>query len=190
VKNIFLIIYMLTLCFSTESLASENDDYNRLNTFIAKIETAIPKNWKIVERKIGQIPEWHYDGIKYDGPRGVYLLMVGDQHVDYKWRDQANTWHNKIQFFKEAIGLWIMPAEYHESWKRFFTFKGHATTPAIYLGKDVKVYGQEVIYPNFQSLDLKKVFPNVSFFGGAPEHSVRSWINWKNDINTALNGRR
>jgi hypothetical protein len=186
-KNIILsIIFSLAFLVPRKHIAMAGNDYEELKLFIDKIEAAMPKDWRAIERKAGQIPEWHYEGIKYDGPKGVYLLLVGDHDVDYIWKDQSNIWRNKKPFFKEAIALWVMPVEYHEGWKRFFVFKGHVTTPSIYLGKNVKVYGKEFVYPNPQSLDIDKEFPNASFFGGVSERSVQSWVTWKEDINKAL----
>ena len=94
---------------------------------------------------MGVIPDWHYEGMKYEGPKGLFILLVGEQDVNYEWRDRDNIWH-KEPILKEAISLWIMPPEYKQSWRRFFIFKGHVPTKQIYSGDNVKIYGDETTY--------------------------------------------
>lgn len=180
------LIAMFVLC--AVSIAMAEADYERLKPFADKIEAKMPNTWRVVEKKAGVIPEWHYEGLKYDGPRGLYLLLVGDHDVNYEWKDNNNIWH-KEPILKEAIALWIMPPEYHQSWKRFFIFKGHAPTERIHSGEKVKIYGNEVTYRASGLPDrFKEVLPYASEFAGTPDHTVRSWTAWKKDISEVLHG--
>ncbi|MDR1530489.1 MAG: hypothetical protein LBS40_08895 [Burkholderiales bacterium] len=173
--------------FFIVDIVMASDDYEKLKPFVDKIEAGIPKNWRVVEKKQGEIPEWHYENMEYSGPKGIYLYIVGDHDVDYEWKDREGVWHKK-PFYKEAIRLWIMPSDYKQSWKRFFVFKGHVTPPGIYLGKQIKIYAKEDVYrdPSLPWRGLKKEFPNAFTYAGAPEHTVRSWITWKEDIKKLL----
>ena len=120
-------------------------DYEKLKHHADNIVVKIPSTWKVVEEKMGVIPDWHYEGMKYEGPKGLFILLVGEQDVNYEWRDRDNIWH-KEPILKEAISLWIMPPEYKQSWRRFFIFKGHVPTKQIYSGDNVKIYGDETTY--------------------------------------------
>jgi hypothetical protein len=125
--------------------------------------------------------------MKYNGPKGIYLFLVGWRDVEYYWMDQNGIRHKK-PYFKEALELWIMPPEYHQSWKRFFVFKGHVPAPEVYSNKSARVYGQENIYsaPILPPHKLEDDFPNVYEYYGPPKQMVKSWIFWKKDIKAAL----
>jgi len=175
------------LFLSKGSIAMGGDTYEKLEPCIAKIEAKMPKNWKSVQKKADEIPEYHYEGMKYDGPKGIYLLLAGDRDVDYRWQDREGIWHKK-PFAKEAVSLWIMPSKYHESWKKFFIFKGHVTAPELYRSRSARVYGGESSYrePGLPWRGFEKEFPNAYEYSGTPEHTVQSWMSWKEDIKEAL----
>jgi len=175
-------------CLFSVGIAMADDDYIRLKLFADNIKANMPNTWKVVEEKTDVIPEWHYEGLKYDGPKGLYLLLVGNHDVDFEWKDKDNIWH-KEPIFKEAIALWIMPPEYHQSWKRFFIFKGHVPAEDIYSGENVKIYGDETTYRDPGLPDrFKEVLPFASQTTGTPDHTVRSWVAWKEDIKDVLQG--
>jgi hypothetical protein len=124
--------------------------------------------------------------LKYEGSGGLYITLVGDRDVTYNWKDWDGVWHRE-PILKESIQLWLMPPEYHQSWKRFFVFKSQVPAGQVYSGKNVKVYGQEGKYwPPGIPNRFEEVLPYASEFGGTPEHTVLSWTTWKEDINKIL----
>lgn len=186
IYRIICALFIATLSFCTICVAMAGDDYGNLRLLADKITAKMPNTWRVAEEKTDVIPEWHYEGLKYDGPRGLYLLLVGDRDVDFKWKDKDNIWH-KEPIFKEAIGLWIMPSEYHQSWKRFFVFKGHVPTEKIYSGEKVKIYGDETTYQDPGLPDrFKEILPYALQTAGTPDQTVQSWIAWKEDIKSVL----
>jgi hypothetical protein len=187
-KNI-LFITIFSFLVTTDT-AMANDDYEKLNPLIDKIEAGIPKNWRVVEKKPGVIPEYHYEGMQYDGPKGVYLIVAGDQDYYFRWKDRNGEWHQEPSG-KEAIELWVMPAQYHESWRRFFVFKGHVRAPEVYSNQNARVYGYDSAYSDPERASerkrrYKEIWPYITETGGMPEHTVRSWVNWREDIKKIL----
>lgn len=163
-------------------------EYEQLKQFTDRILAKMPSTWRVVEEKTGVIPYGHYDGLKYEGPGGLVLVLEGDRDVTYDWKDRTGAWH-KEPILKEAILLWIMPPEYHQSWKRFFIMKSRVPAERIYSGKGVKVYGKEGEYgPPSVKNRFEEVLPYASEFGGTPDHTVLSWTTWKEDIKEALQG--
>jgi hypothetical protein len=184
------ILLIMTLSLFTSGIAMAHDDYEKLKPLIDKIEAKMPKGWKIVEKKPSVIPEYHYEDMQYDGPKGVYLIVAGDQDYYFEWKDRSGEWH-KEPSGKEAIKLWIMPAQYHESWRRFFVFKGHVRTPEVYSNQNARVYGRDSAYSDPESLPElerwdKEMRPYITDTKPMPEHTVRSWVNWREDIKKIL----
>ena len=181
-----VLIAIFRLCVMGVAMADA--DYEKLKHYADKIVAKMPSTWQVVEEKTGVIPSGHYDGLKYDGPRGLYLVLAGDRDATYNWKDNFGMWH-KEPILKEAILLWIMPSEYHQSWKRFFVMKSRVPTGRIYSGKKVKVYGEESHYWPPGALNrFEEIKPHISTYGGTPDHTVLSWGTWKEDIKNALQG--
>ncbi len=179
-------IAMFGLCAAGVAMA--DSDYERLKHYANKIVAKMPSTWRLVEEKTGVIPSGHYDGLKYEGPGGLYLVLAGDLDVTYNWKDKSGMWH-KEPILKEAILLWIMPSEYHQSWKRFFIMKSRVPVEQIYSGKKVKVYGEEGHHwPPEASNRFEEIKPHISTYGGTPDHTVLSWTTWQKDIKKVLQG--
>jgi hypothetical protein len=167
-----------------------NDDDEKLKPLIERIEAGMPKGWRVIEKKPGVIPEYHYEDMQYDGPKGVYLFIAGDHDEYFGWKDRSGEWHQE-PFYKEAIKLWVMPAQYHESWRRFFVFKGQVRAPEVYSNQNARVYGRDSSYADPEKLlyrksryeEIKKYIFDTS---PMPEHTVQSWVNWREDIKKIL----
>jgi hypothetical protein len=108
--------------------------------------------------------------------------------VNFQWRDHQKQLHQEA-IAKEALKLWIMPPEYHESWKRHFMF--HRPIPAILIeaGEAAKVYGFQTHHivnrPKFEARLKEAIFtswPNSPHDEGSP----LSWKSWRKDLKTVL----
>lgn len=171
------------------SIAMANSDHERLKYFADKIVAQMPSTWRMVEEKTGVIPYGHYDGLTYDGPGGLALVLEGDQDVFLHWKDKSGDWH-KEPLAKESLELWIMPPEYHLSWKRFLIMKSPFPAERVYSGKKVKVYG----YPTSRTSSpenfdqIMSTLPAVTTsWPDSPHHTgILSWTTWKEDIEKVL----
>ena len=105
--------------FCAVGVAMAESDYERLKQFADRIVAKMPSTWRVVEEKTGVIPYGHYDGLKYEGPGGLSLVLEGDRDVFLHWKDKSGIWHQE-SLAKESLEVWIMPSQYHQSWKRFF----------------------------------------------------------------------
>jgi hypothetical protein len=183
-------VFIAILGLGTVSVARADADYERLRHYADKIVASMPSTWRAFEEKTGVIPYGHYDGLKYEGPGGLLLVLVGPQDMFYEWKDESGAWHEK-SFTKEAIELWIMPPEYHLSWKRFFVMKSPVPADLIFSGDAVKVYGMPSRRPTSQHHKQLsddwfnyEVLPQATTLG--PKLSPLSWTTWKGDIKEVL----
>jgi hypothetical protein len=166
-------------------------DYERLNYFADRIALKMPSTWNVVQKKTDVIPYGHYDGMQYEGPKGLSITLEGDRTVFFHWKGKDGNWHQE-PLAKESLQIWIMPPEYKQSWKRFFIMKSPEPAEAVFSGGEVKVYG----YPSHR-LESQEAFekklsllPAVTTgWPDSPQHTgVLSWDTWKEDIKKALQG--
>ncbi len=170
-------------------VAMADPDYERLKHYADKVVAKMPSTWRVVEEKTGVIPYGHYDGLKYEGPGGLLLVLIGDRDVFFDWKDKSGVWHQE-SLAKESLEVWIMPSEYHQSWKHFFVMKSPVPAERIYSGKEVKAYG----YPTHHIASLEKFEEIVSSFSAVTTSwsdspintGVLSWTTWENDIKEVL----
>lgn len=180
------IICMIILYFFKIHSASALAECGRLNLISNDILTAVPIGWKLVDSKYWVVPFGHYEDLKYDGDKGLYLLVIGDQNVVWQWKDLSGNWHKNFKV-KEAVRLWIMPPDYHQSWRRFFVMKRHVPAEEIFSGKSAKIYGEEGVYWSPVALAwYDSMVGSISASGRLPEHPVTSWRSWKKDIRQIL----
>jgi len=179
------VVFIAILGFSTLGVAMADTDYERLKHIADKIVGKMPSTWRVVEEKIGTIPYGHYDGLKYEGPGGLLLVLEGDRNVYLHWKDKNGVSHQEA-LAKESLEVWIMPPEYHQSWKRFFIMKSLIPAEEIYSGKEAKVYAYPTHYiksrEEFEEIvaSLPAVTTN---WPESPNHTgVLSWLTWKEDI--------
>lgn len=183
------LVVMFGLCVG--GIAMADADCERLKYYADRIVTKMPSTWRVFEKKKGVIPFGHYDGLKYEGPGGLLLVLVGPQDMFFKWKDKSGVWRQK-SFQKEAIELWIMPPEYHLSWKRFFVMKSLVPADRIFSSDAVKVYGRPsrryTSQHHKQLFDeyYKEILPRATTLG--PKLSPLSWITWEEDIKEVLQG--
>jgi len=170
-------------------VAMADTAYGRLKRVADTIVAKMPNNWRVVEEKTGVIPYGHYDGLKYEGPGGLSVVLEGDRDVFLHWKDKNGVWHQQ-PLAKESLEIWVMPPEYHESWKRFFIMKRPVPAKEIYEGKEAKVYG----YPTHHIASLEKFeevvssLPTVATrWPDSPRNTGKlSWTSWREDIKKAL----
>lgn len=180
-------IAMFYLCAMGVTMADA--DYERLRHYADKVVASMPSSWRVVEEKTGVIPYGHYDGLKYEGPEGLLLVLVGPQDMFFEWKDEGGVWHQN-SFHKEAIELWIMPPEYHLSWKRFFIMKSPVPADLVFSGNAVKVYGipsrRPASHHHKQLFDdwFKEILLQATTLG--PKLSPLFWTTWKEDIKKVL----
>lgn len=162
-------------------------DTRRIEQYANKITANLPTTWRIIEEKTEAIPYGHYDGFKYDGPKGLSLLLEGEQDVLLHWKDKNGDLH-KEALAKETLELWVMPSDYHKTWKRFFRMKRSIPAELLYSDKMVKVYG----YPGHHIITdekFKKILLHAvrtSWPDSPTNTGVLSWKNWKEDIQKIL----
>jgi len=184
------VIGTLVFMLCSVSYALAESDHEMLNVASQKILSRMPETWKLTETRNDVLPYGHYDGLKYNGPKGLMLVLVGDRDVTFDWKDKSGIWHRE-PINKEALELWIMPAKYHLSWKRFFVMKSPEAADCIYEGEDFKVYAS---VSSRRSADapqerLEEVLPDASAIGRAPDTPEKldlTWISWQGDIRDAL----
>lgn len=186
VRNVALIA-ITSLCVVGVVMADNN--YGSLKLVADKIVAKMPKTWRVVEEKTGVIPYGHYDGLKYEGPGGLALVLEGDRDVFLHWKDKNGAWHQK-PLAKESLEVWVMPPEYHQSWKRFFIMKRLVPAEKIYHGKEVKVYGSPAhhIASLVKFDEIVSSLPVVTTsWPDSPYHTGRlSWTTWREDIKRTL----
>jgi hypothetical protein len=152
VKHVALIA-LISLCAGGVAMA--DTDYGKLKRVADNIVNKMPNSWRVVEEKTGVIPYGHYDGLKYEGPSGLALVLEGARDVFLHWKDKHGVWHQQ-SLAKESLEVWVMPPEYHQSWKRFFIMKSLVPAEKIYSGKEIKVYG----YPTHHIVSLE-IFDDI-----------------------------
>jgi hypothetical protein len=154
---------------------------------IAKLETALPSGWSIVETKTDVLPEGHYWGLEYEGPKGIEVVLRGQRNVLYRWKDQSGSWHEE-PLAKEALRLSLMPVTYDESWRRFFVMKRPKTAKLLFSGKALKVYSHPSLWtPNRARFDeILKVATSVGWQDSPSRTDSLSWKTWKSDLERAL----
>jgi hypothetical protein len=167
------------------------DDTVNYETVIEKISAALPSNWRVAKIKADVLPEGHYWGLKYEGPRGCEVVLQGPSDVHFRWLDSDGTWHRE-PLAKEALFLYLMPDTYSESWKRFFVMKSPPKAKLLLSTPKLKVYGYPaawVVSPSrideiVRSQSTKEVgWPDSPRYSG-----VLSWVTWKKDIVAILRG--
>ena len=188
IKHVALIL-LVSLC--AVGVVMADTDYRRLKRVAAKIVAKMPNTWRVVEERTGVIPYGHYDGLKYEGPGGLALVLEGDRDVFLHWKDESGVWHQQ-PLAKESLEVWVMPPEYHQSWKRFFVMKSPVPAEKIYDGKEAKVYG----YPTSRWASQKsrerfdEIVPALSVatsWPDSPRHTgILSWTSWREDVKKAL----
>jgi hypothetical protein len=187
------LIAMMFGLFAVGAAAAEGDadDYADLRRYAGVIAAKMPGNWwrNNEATKTDVLPYGHYDGLKYEGQRGLRLVLVGDRETVYGWEDKSGAFHQEpTLILKEAITLWIMPGEYpwpRQSWKRFFVMKSQVPIKEVYLGKMVQVYGEESGYwPLDARVRYKEIMANEDRkrFVWKPKDKVLSWTTWREDI--------
>lgn len=160
------------------------DDYESLAYCGDNITKILPSNWKLVEKKAGELPSGHYWGMKFDGPRGLLLVFEGNRDVFMHWEDKSGSGHQEA-LGKEALSLWIMPPEYAESWKRFFVMKRPIPAELIYSGAMTKIYGNpgHHLSPEAEKRFNEILLTNASStsWPDSPKDTL-TWATWKEDI--------
>ncbi len=168
-------------------------DSERLKHIADRIVDKMPSTWRVVEEKTGVIPYGHYDGLKYEGPGGLSLVLEGNRDIFLHWKDKSGVWHQE-SLAKESLEVWVMPSKYHQSWKRFFIMKSPVPAERIYSGKEVKVYGYLTArWPSYESRErFEEIVPSLSVatrWPDSPRHTgILSWVTWKEDIKEVLQG--
>ena len=82
IKHVALIA-IISLC--AVDIVMADTDYGRLKRVADTIVIKMPNTWRVVEEKTGVIPYGHYDGLKYEGPGGLALVLEGDRDVFLHW---------------------------------------------------------------------------------------------------------
>jgi len=170
------------------SVSMAISDYEGLRHFANRITEKLPSTWQVVEEKTNVIPYGHYYGLKYDGQKGLSLLLEGKRDVFLHWKDKSGVWDQEA-LAKESLELWIMPPEYRESWKRFFIIGRPKPAELIFSGKEARVYGYPAhrIGSNEKSNEILLSRSSGAGWPDSPVHTgVLSWGTWKEDIKEIL----
>lgn len=186
IKHVALIV--IASLFAVDVVMAVTD-YGRLKRVADKIVAKMPNTWRVVEEKTGIIPYGHYEGLKYEGTGGLALVLEGDQDICLHLKDKNGVWHQQ-PLAKESLEIWVMPPEYHQSWKRFFIMKRLVPAEKIYDGKEAKVYA----YPTHHIASLEQFDEIVSSLSAvtttwpdSPYHTGNlSWATWREDIKKAF----
>jgi len=150
------------------------------------IESVIPEGWDLIETKENEIPWGHYWGISCKGPKGKLLVLRGTVNVEFNWQDIHQNWH-KIPLAKEALKIWIMPAGYNDSWKRFFNI--HRPRPAveICLSNSGLIFAQptHLITSESKFKELLSQAKSTNWIESPHNARKLSWPTWEADLNMA-----
>lgn len=188
-KIIKLVSLIVVVSFSAISNGMSGEYYDQLNDTERLIVEKMPESWQVLDVKRGVIPYGHYDGVDYKGPQGLLLTVEGSRTVYLHWKDNEGLWHRE-PLAKESLELWIMPPEYHRSWRRFFSMKGPIPAEKIYSGSAVKIYAKPGHYiSDSEALDelISSQEAVSTSWPESPSHTGEiSWPNWKNDIKQAI----
>lgn len=177
--------------FCTFGVAMADTDYERLKHIADKIVAKIPGSWRVIGEKTGVIPYGHYNGLKYEGSGGLSVVLEGDRNVFCHWKNKNGVWHQEA-LAKESLEIWIMPPEYHQSWKRFFIMKTPVPAEKIYSGKEAKVYSYPTHHIESRE-EFEKIISSlpavITSWPDSPHHTgILSWVTWKEDIKEVLQG--
>lgn len=157
---------------------------------VEKIRSVLPEKWSIVEARADALPEGHYWGMQYDGPKGFEVVIQGPRDVAFDWKDQQGAWHQE-PVAKEALRLWLMPAEYRESWRRFFVMKRPKSVKLLRNAQNVRVYAE----PSSRTVDTARVEQIVreavsTAWRDRPDSADDlTWKSWSTDLDRALRDR-
>lgn len=84
-ENVFLMlsvgVSIIASGLGMVGIAMADTDYERLNYFADKIVQKMPSTWNLVQKKMDVIPDGHYDGMQYKGPKGLWITLTGDRTV-------------------------------------------------------------------------------------------------------------
>jgi hypothetical protein len=188
IKFCVLSLTWIILQIMTTTYAFANDD--QWLTFVKIISKNIPKDWQIIDEKDNVIPFGHYDGLKYSGPKGKSLVLMGNVEIDFFWIDNKNK-KNYEPLFKEALEIWIMPENYHESWKKYFIMKRQVPAIKIFFNNKIKVYGMpfSVYSPSMPRDRLNEIISQATKMGIVESPHITnklSWSSWEKDIRRIL----
>lgn len=140
-----------------------------------------------MEETTDVIPDGHYWGQRYEGTKGILFELEGEAPVYFYWVDKTGNSHSD-PLARESIGLWVMPIDYKESWKRFFVMKRPISAPLIFSGNTVKVYA----LPSHR-ITSRETFNKIlhqassTAWPDSPANGGKlSWSTWEEDIKAAF----
>lgn len=176
----------VVICMCLCGTSRATTDYASLAYVGDEITKKLPSNWRLVEKKMDEVPWGHYWGMKYTGPKGVLLVFEGSRDVFLHWNDKSGNRHQDA-LAKEILNLWIMPPDYTESWKRFFVMKRPISAELIYSGGTAKIYGMPdhrlppEAEKKFNEILLTRA--SITSWPDSPQNTgTLSWTKWKRDI--------
>jgi len=150
---------------------------------IGKIKTVLPSDWSVAETKEDALPRGHYWGLKYEGPKGLEVVLQGRSDVLFHWKDRDDTWHRE-PVAKEALRLWLMPSVYEESWRRFFVMKRPKTAKLLFSGPEVKAYShlssRIIAVERFD--EIVKAAKSTGWPDSPSNTGAISWKTWEEDL--------
>lgn len=158
---------------------------------VEAIHASLPEGWSRAESKLNEVPYGHHWGQSYDGPTGRLEVFAGPKERSINWKDEAGSWHREV-VGKEALQVWIMPADYKRSWWRFLKPKGPVPAGAVYSDDAIRIFANESIHVSRRERfeEILELAVETNWSGPEDDERELTWTNWKEDLRRGLGEMR
>ncbi|WP_374673189.1 hypothetical protein [Ideonella sp.] len=148
-----------------------------------QINSALPRNWSIAERRNGVIPAGHYWAEQYRGTPGDEIVIEGGASVHLEWKDSSGRWHSEAAG-KEALRIYVMPKDYKENISRFLQPKRPTAARVLTRTQLAVVYA----HPSTHITNIKvvenaiKEGSSISWPDSPEVTQTLTWTSWRDDL--------
>lgn len=191
-RHHIIIIILAVLSMSSHHISDEKlQNRSRWSTKMeSKIISAFPDGWSMLIPVLNTIPTGHHYCDDYDGVKGTRVTVTGRKTVRMYFDSKDKKVH-KVISGKEALNIWLMPANYKTNWLDWLCL--NKPKKATYVAEDdeVKIYAKPTHY--FDPTELDKFMTEIiDLKVRFTRKTIRkdpvniSWKNWSDSIKSAL----
>jgi hypothetical protein len=177
--NIGCVISILCMCLSAAPAVA--GDALKLDQAVKAVIGVLPPGWTVADVKSNEIPYAHHWDENYTGPKGIQLIVKGTRPVYEKYFD-TNGNRQMVYVATEALEIWIMPGNYHNSFSSWISFTRPILPTVVIAHGPIKVYAK----PSCVLLSEKDFYDFLHKAGDAggydfgidPPNSL-TWKDWR-----------
>ncbi len=179
-KLLFLILFVLVVSAQAES--------DPINNLLSRFEKSLPDGWKVVKKQIDSIPYGHHFCDKYEGEKGIKLVITGPTLIDVVWTSESGETF-KEPVAAESLDIWFMPGDYHNNKWAWLCFHRPLQPLEILRNQSFSIFGRPG-HHLISELKWHELLTKVKAISWpespAENHSKISWTNWVDDIRRSL----